>query len=110
MNASALNLLEQARQELDGVCRRYGVRRLSVFGSALSAKWQPETSDFDFLVEYGPPPAGIDLFAQQFVMQVELERLLGRPVDLVERAAIRKPAFREAVDRDALEVYAAGVP
>lgn len=39
-------------------------------------------------------------------MQVELERLLGRPVDLVERVAIRKPAFRETVDRDSQEVYA----
>lgn len=106
MNASAQNILDRARPDLAHLCRRFGVRQLSVFGSALSDNWKPETSDFDFVVDYGPPPPGIDLFAQQFVMQVELERLLGRPVDLVERVAIRKPAFRETVDRDSQEVYA----
>jgi predicted nucleotidyltransferase len=107
MNPEAQVPIEQMRPNLADLCRRFGVRKLWVFGSALSARWQPETSDFDFLVEYGPPPPGIDLFAQQFVMQVELERLLGRSVDLVERVAIRKTTFRETVDRDAQEVYAA---
>jgi predicted nucleotidyltransferase len=107
MNVKAQIVLERVQPDLAHICRRFGVRKLWIFGSALSPKWQPETSDFDFLVEYGPPPTGIDLFAQQFVMQVELERLLGRPVDLVERVAIRKQAFREIVDRDAQEVYAA---
>jgi len=99
--------LEAARQDLESLCRRFGVSRLWVFGSALSERWEPASSDLDFLVEFGPPPKGVDLFAQQFVLQVELERLLGRRVDLVDRTAIRRPLFREKVEREKQEVYAA---
>ncbi|HRF61203.1 MAG TPA: nucleotidyltransferase domain-containing protein [Fimbriimonadaceae bacterium] len=107
MHTMARACLEAARQDLESLCRRFGVSRLWVFGSALSERWEPASSDLDFLVEFGPPPKGVDLFAQQFVLQVELERLLGRRVDLVDRTAIRRPLFREKVEREKQEVYAA---
>lgn len=110
MNVMAMNILERARPDLDSICRKFGVRTLSVFGSALSDRWKAESSDFDFVVEYGPPTEGIDLFAQQFVMQVELDKLLGCSVDLIEPSAIRKPTFREVVEQDASEIYAEKVP
>jgi predicted nucleotidyltransferase len=38
------------------LCRRYGVRRLDVFGSAArGADFDVATSDVDFLVQFGPP-------------------------------------------------------
>ena len=41
------------RKELTALCRRYGVRRLEVFGSAArAADFDPKTSDADFLVEF----------------------------------------------------------
>lgn len=104
---SPMALLESKRPQIAALCRRYGVERLRVFGSALRPDWDELTSDFDFLAEFGPPPAGVNLFDQQFGFQVDLERLLGRPVDVVDWRAAKKPIFREIADAQSKEVYAA---
>ena len=39
------------------LCRRYGVRRLVLFGSAVTDRFDPSRSDVDFLVESGTRPA-----------------------------------------------------
>jgi predicted nucleotidyltransferase len=41
---------EQSR--LPAVCRRYGVRRLEIFGSAARQDLDPRASDLDLLVEF----------------------------------------------------------
>jgi hypothetical protein len=88
------------------LCCKYAVDRLRLFGSALRDDEDPKTSDFDFLAEFGPPSAGINLFDPQFGFQVDLERLLDRPVDVVDWNAAKKPMFRKTVDAQAREVYA----
>ena len=40
--------------ELRALCHEYGVLRLEVFGSALTSRFDPETSDVALLVEYPP--------------------------------------------------------
>ncbi|MCC6729522.1 MAG: nucleotidyltransferase domain-containing protein [Chthonomonadales bacterium] len=102
-----LELLESKQREIEALCLRYGVARLRVFGSALRPDWDERNSDFDFLAEFAPPPPGINLFDQQFGLQVDLERLLGRPVDIVDWAAARKPLFRQVAAAQAKEIYAA---
>jgi predicted nucleotidyltransferase len=104
---SPIALLESKGVEIAAICRRYGVKRLRVFGSAVRPDWNERTSDFDFLAEFGPPPPGVNLFDQQFGLQVDLERLLGRPVDVVDWNAAKKPIFREIADAQAKDVYAA---
>lgn len=41
-------------EEVQALCREYGALRLEVFGSALTAQFDPETSDIDNLEEYPP--------------------------------------------------------
>jgi len=54
MNAMSRGLpVEFSRDSLDAVCRRYGILRLSVFGSALRDDFMAE-SDLDVLVEFQP--------------------------------------------------------
>ena len=87
------------------VCRRFGVRRLSVFGSAVTGDFSPERSDVDFLVEFDN-----DLesrFDAYFGLKDELEHLLGRPVDLVMPKALENPYFAASVERSRQELYAA---
>ena len=44
------------KDEIAGICQRYRVSRLEVFGSAArGADFNPETSDVDFLVEFESP-------------------------------------------------------
>lgn len=95
------------RDELRDFCRRFGVRRLDVFGSAArEADFEPARSDMDFLVEFEPlqPSAYADAF---FGLKEGLERLFGRQVDLISAASIRNPYFRQGVERTKALLYAA---
>lgn len=42
----------QRRAEIEALCRRYGVRRLELFGSTAAGQDRPGESDLDFLVEF----------------------------------------------------------
>ena len=54
-----IGLIEQKRQAIVELCRQYRVKRLEVFGSALSADgFDLARSDLDFLVEFLPLVAG----------------------------------------------------
>lgn len=59
-------------------CRRYHIRKMALFGSALRGELKPE-SDLDILVEFDPAYIpGLHFMT----MQEELSALLGRRVDL----------------------------
>lgn len=94
------------RPELAGLCRQYGVRRLDLFGSASSGTDTAGLSDLDFLVEF-EVPSSATYADNYFDLKDALERLFGRPVDLVVDSAIKNPYFRESVERGKLSVYAA---
>jgi uncharacterized protein len=81
--------IDSKRDALAALCRRFGVARLEIFGSAArGAGFDPKRSDADFLVTFAPPTRN-DLTA--FVdLKDALEELLGRPVDLVERQAVEE--------------------
>ena len=84
------------------VCRRYSVRELSLFGSALRSDFSPE-SDVDLLVEF-QPGASIG-FLELLRMQGELADLLERPVDLVSKRGLRPP-IRDEVLQEREIIYA----
>ena len=97
-------LIEARRADIEALCRRLGVRRLDVFGSALGATFT-ESSDVDGLVEFGPSlPAGP--FDTYFALKEGLEQFLGRRVDLVTITAVRNPYFLDEVMRNRENLYA----
>jgi len=100
-----LNFADVAVDEskLADICRRNRVRELSVFGSAARGEMRPD-SDINFLVEF-PPNADVGLMEHAGLM-LDLERLLGRKVDLVSNNGF-KPRIRSSVLRDARPVYPA---
>jgi hypothetical protein len=68
-------------------CRRRHIRRLDLFGSVLREDFRPD-SDIDVLVEF---EAGSEPGLLQFsAIERELEAILGRKVDLVEREAVEQ--------------------
>ena len=94
------------RNEIADLCRRHGVARLQVFGSAARATdFDPLNSDADFLVEFDPHRAPLTL-ERYFDFRDALHDALGRPVDLVEPLAIRNPYLRAAINRSCELVYA----
>jgi uncharacterized protein len=68
-------------------CRRWQITELSVFGSVLRDDFRPD-SDVDFLVTFAPD-ASWTLF-DLGTMQQELETLVGRKVDLIERISVER--------------------
>jgi uncharacterized protein with HEPN domain/predicted nucleotidyltransferase len=79
-----------AGEALAEVCRRYGITRLSVFGSALRTDFRPD-SDLDLLAEF-VPGTGLERFAAE----AALSALVGRRVDLIDRGALL-PRLREGI-------------
>ena len=92
--------------ELEQLCRRYGVLRLDLFGSAATGRYRPEESDLDFVVEFEALPA--NAYADAYFGLLEaLERLFGQPVDLVVGTAIKNPYFRQSLEETRTPVYEA---
>ena len=87
------------------LCRQYGVRRLAVFGSVLRRDFDPDTSDVDVAVEFGPP-RGDSVARQYFDFKADLEQLLRRPVDLVELRAMPNTRLKRIIERTQVPVYA----
>lgn len=89
---------------LEALCRRYGIRRLSLFGSALKGTSRPD-SDVDLLVEF-QPAATPSLFTMAEI-ELALSPLLGgRKVDLRTAGDLSR-YFRDEVVRMAEPQYEA---
>ncbi|MDN4614889.1 nucleotidyltransferase domain-containing protein [Leifsonia sp. F6_8S_P_1B] len=92
-------------QAIARACEAHGVERLRIFGSVLGGAFDDETSDVDFLVDFLPGRGG--LLHDFFDLKVDLERIVGRSVDLVDAGAVRNPYFARSAFASAENVYAA---
>lgn len=90
--------LKNHQHEVANLCRRYGVRRLDVFGSAaVQETFDPNRSDVDLLVEF-EPHTGMGPADQYFGLLEELQGLFQREIDLVSVRGLRNPYFIESVN------------
>ena len=97
--------LEVPDEAIAGFCRRWRIVQVELFGSALRDDFRPN-SDIDVLVTF-EPGARWTLF-DLVEMQDQLAQVVGRPVDLIERAAVeqsRNPYRRHSVLSTARVVY-----
>ena len=97
-------LLTARHDDIGALCRRFGIARLELFGSAATGQFRSGHSDYDFLVELdaqaeGSPARRIVEFAEA------LENLLGAPVDLINPRYIRNRYFAAEVERTRTPVY-----
>lgn len=93
------------RDAISAICRRRGVERIRIFGSAITDAFDEDRSDVDLLVDFKPSLA--DAFESYFGLKEDLEALLGRPVDLVMSSAVRNPYFSVGMESAAELLYAA---
>jgi len=98
--------LDLPMEQIAAFCRRWHIVEMALFGSALRGALRPE-SDIDLLVTYAP---GVRrTLAGQLQMQDEIEAILGRKVDLVNRRALersRNYIRREEILGSARTIYA----
>jgi len=93
------------RKKIVALCRKYGVKKLSLFGSAARGELTPK-SDVDLMVEFKPGEAP-SLWDEPDI-QKEFSKLFnGRRVDLVPPEIMRNPYRRETIEPDLQVIYEA---
>ena len=92
------------RDRIIEYCRKWKITEFALFGSVLREDFRPD-SDVDVLVAFAPG-AGIT-FDNRVEMLDELSAIFGRPIDLVEKGAIRNPFRRHSILTTKEVVYAA---
>jgi hypothetical protein len=90
--------LPELRDEIRRAAAESGARDVRVVGSVARGE-ERDDSDVDFLVALEPGRSLLDLAR----LELRLERLFGRPVDVVTEASLREPV-RAAALRDAIGV------
>jgi predicted nucleotidyltransferase len=97
------NNIEIPKEEIADFCRRWNITEVALFGSVLREDFHPD-SDIDMLVTFAPG-ARYSLF-DLARMQEELKAMLGREVNLVEKAGLRNPFRRHEILKSLKVVYA----
>ena len=98
-----MNIAPTQHSRIAEICRRYHVRKMSMFGSAAIGQDRPE-SDVDLLVEFipGKAPSGFALVD----MQDELsEAFDGRKIDLAFPSILRNAYRRKAIEPQLRPVF-----
>ena len=98
-------VVAENRDAIEQLCIRCKVRCLELFGSAAEDSFEPLNSDLDLLVEFDSMSA-VEHADAFFTLQEELQKILGLPVDLIERTTIRNPYFLQSFDRKKVLLYA----
>ncbi|MBX3069415.1 MAG: nucleotidyltransferase domain-containing protein [Thermomicrobiales bacterium] len=101
-----LHVVQHHWNDIAGICRRYGVQRLELFGSAsLALDDAPEPADIDFLAFYDE---GYDFgpwMTRVLSLESELSDLLGYPVDIVLEKALENRWFRREAEKTRQVIY-----
>lgn len=80
------------------ILQPYSVKKVGLFGSSVRGN-MTKTSDIDVLVDIGKDISLLDFIG----LKLELEKTLGRMVDLVEYQTI-KPALRERILNEQVQI------
>ena len=75
------------KEQIQAFCLKWKITELSLFGSVLRDDFHPG-SDIDVLVSFDP--AARWSLMTMVDIQLELEKIVGRKVDLVERSAVEQ--------------------
>ena len=95
---------------LASLCRRFHVRRLDLFGSATTGRFDADRSDLDFLVAFDeslPTGAYADAY---FGLREGLEELFRRTIDLVAEPALQNPYLRRSIEAQRRTLYPLSAP
>ena len=105
MNEVLARLAPDVAEALPALCRRFGVRRLDLFGSAADGRFDPGRSDLDFLVAFDDLPGAAAFHLLD--MKAALETLFGRDVDLVDQSKVENPFVRRRIDGQRQQLFPA---
>ena len=95
------------REEIVALCKKHGILRLEVFGSAArGTDFDESRSDVDLIARFDKTQTKLTL-SNFFDFADELEKLLHRKVDLSEDVPIKNPYLRLSINANRELLYAA---
>ena len=98
------NGIEISQEDIKIIAEKYNIKEIAVFGSSIRDDFHSD-SDIDLLIEFYNSE-NISLY-DIIDIQVYFEKLMHRPVDIVEPAGLRNPYRREAILKTKEILYAA---
>ena len=100
-----IDIIRDNQRQIAELCRQFGIRRLDIFGSAVTARFDATKSDLDLIVDLGDYDATVvDRFLD---LADALETLFARPVNLITVKSIRSPLFQAEVAKSRTTLYEA---
>lgn len=100
-----MKLIELNIQKITELCRRFHVRKLWVFGSILTPRFNDD-SDVDICVDFDREKIQLFEYADNFFdFQFALEDLLRRRIDITEDSAVKNPYFRAELNETRQLIY-----
>jgi predicted nucleotidyltransferase len=102
MRASRSLAIEVPHERIAEFCRKWGIRKLSFFGSVTREDFDPERSDVDVLVEFHRDR--IPGWEYYYDLPMELGEIVGRKIDMRTPAEI-SPHAMPRVREDLIEEY-----
>lgn len=100
-------ILKKKEKELKALCQKYQVERLYAFGSVTSDQFDPDRSDLDFIVAFQQGLDPITMGGYLWDMQLDLEAMFNRKIDLLRERPFRNPYFAKAVEESKRLLYGA---
>ena len=92
--------------QIEELCRRYGIVRLELFGSATGPDFDPVKSDFDFLAEFADRGPNTRFAKRFFEFEQDLASLFSRKVDLhTSHFPIKNPFLARSIDESRRTIY-----
>ena len=100
-----MHIIDRNIHKIMDICRRFHVRKLWVFGSILTNRFNSQ-SDVGLCVDFDKNEIGIFDYADNFFdFQYALEDVFGRKVDITEDSAVQNPYFRQELNETRRLIY-----
>ncbi len=102
------SIVKEKLPQLVELCKKYRVVRMYLFGSAArDTDFDPERSDFDFLVTISEELSPEDRGENTLDLMLALDDLFGREVDLLTEKQLKNPYLIKSIDEDKVLIYEA---
>lgn len=99
-------ILEKRKEDLKSICQTLKVKRLYVFGSVVSGKFN-EKSDIDFLISFADNLSIEEYTNKYFSLHYKQRELFNREIDIVTERTLSNPYFIESINETKELIYEA---
>ncbi len=90
--------------EFENMCKDHGVKYMYAFGSVVSERFNPNSSDIDLLVEIEAENP-LDRGEKLLDLWDKLELFFNRKVDLLTASSIKNTYLKSSIDKTRILIY-----